>query len=169
MKWRNKGEYFTVFGRKYENSGYGATKFQLDLMNPLDTNPQMFTLRIAYGTGIGFGGFGWVSLVTGTPMPTLFQQSIIRAFGTAQRAKNVALFASRAATPLVVLPAAAVTSAVAQREVWEEIGDPSTGAVHYSGAGMMTGGSMPVVSGSNSPYSFSSPSYTLEDLWNDIF
>ncbi len=34
----------------------------------------------------------------------------------------------------------------AQRRTWESIGDPKTGAIHYSTAGMMSGGSMPVVS-----------------------
>lgn len=145
MKWRNPGETITIFGRDYEDSGYGATQFQYDLMNPFDTDPSMFALRMAYGTGISTGGFAVAALVTGTPMPSMFVQSITRAYGSANRAKNVALFASRAATPLVVLPAAVVTSAVVQREVWQEIGDEKTGAVHFAAAGTMSGGSMPVV------------------------
>ena len=40
-----------------------------------------------------------------------------------------------------------VSSAAAQAYVWSEIGDPMTGAMHYSGAGTMTGGSMPVIPG----------------------
>ena len=35
----------------------------------------------------------------------------------------------------------------AQRQTWESIGDPMTGAIHYSSAGTMSGGSLPVVSG----------------------
>jgi hypothetical protein len=127
----------------------GAARFQYDLMNPFDTNAQMFALRMAYGTGIGVGGFAVASLITGTPMPNMFVQSITRAYGSANRARNVALFASKAATPLVVLPAIAVSSAVAQREVWQEIGDEQTGAVHFAAAGTMSGGSMPVVPSSN--------------------
>lgn len=34
----------------------------------------------------------------------------------------------------------------AQRQTWAQIGDPKTGAIHYSTAGMISGGSMPVVS-----------------------
>lgn len=34
----------------------------------------------------------------------------------------------------------------AQRRTWESIGDSMTGAMRYSGAGTMSGGSMPVVS-----------------------
>ena len=33
----------------------------------------------------------------------------------------------------------------AQRQTWESIGDPMTGAIHYASAGMMSGGSMPVI------------------------
>lgn len=48
--------------------------------------------------------------------------------------------------PVFLTPTAAVTSAVAQREVWDEIGDPYTGAIHYSSAGDVgSGGSMPVI------------------------
>lgn len=47
--------------------------------------------------------------------------------------------------PMGGLALAATTSAQYQSRVWKEIGDPMTGAVHYSGAGTMSGGSMPVV------------------------
>jgi hypothetical protein len=109
-------------------------------MNPFDTDPQMFALRIAYGTGVGTGGFAVASLITGTPMPSMFVQSMVRAYSSAVRAKNAALFAFKFA-PQILL----VGSAVAQRAVWEEIGDSKTGAVHFAAAGTMSGGSMPVV------------------------
>ncbi len=130
----------TIFGKEYENSPRGAIEFQFDLMNPFDTNPQMFALRTAYGTGIGFGGFGMVALITGEAMPSLFQQSVIRAFGKAQRLRNTVVFVAKFA-PQIAL----VASAAAQAEVWQEIGDPKTGAVHFAGAGGFIGGSMPVV------------------------
>ena len=47
--------------------------------------------------------------------------------------------------PVTLALTAAVVSADVQLDTWEDIGDPMTGAVHYSGAGMMSGGSMPVV------------------------
>jgi hypothetical protein len=153
-----------IFGKDYENSAMGAARFQYDLMNPFDTDPRMFALRMAYGTGIGTGGFAVASLITGTPMPNMFVQSITRAYGSAHRAKNIALLASKAATPLVVLPAAAVTSAVVQREVWQEIGDEKTGAVHFAGAGGFTGGSMPVVTSQDT----SSPTGDLDLSWSNL-
>lgn len=54
----------------------------------------------------------------------------------------------------------------AQRRTWESIGDPMTGAIHYSTAGTISGGSMPVITGG---YSFSSPTYTFEDWLSDLF
>ena len=47
--------------------------------------------------------------------------------------------------PYAAASIALVASAVAQREVWHVIGDEKTGAIHFSGAGGLTGGSMPVV------------------------
>jgi hypothetical protein len=52
-------------------------------------------------------------------------------------------FASGA--PFAAASVALVGSAVAQREVWHVIGDEKTGAIHFSGAGGLSGGSMPVV------------------------
>ncbi len=48
---------------------------------------------------------------------------------------------ARATAPVTSL----LASTYAQSKVWEHIGDPMTGAVHYSGAGTMSGGSMPVM------------------------
>lgn len=63
-----------------------------------------------------------------------------------------------------------VSSAVAQAYVWSEIGDPMTGAMHYSGAGTMSGGTMPVITGGtgDSPFKFSSPSWTLQSWWESL-
>ena len=129
-----------IFGREYADSPAGAAHFQYDLMNPLDTDPDMFALRMAYGFGISTTGFAVASLVTGTPMPSLFVQSITRAYGTAGRVRNTAAFAARFAPQLAI-----VGSAVAQRETWQVIGDEKTGAVHFAAAGGISGGSMPVV------------------------
>jgi hypothetical protein len=131
----------TILGREYENSPLGAAHFQYDLMNPFDMDPDMFALRMAYGTGISTGGFAVASLITGTPMPSMFVQSITRAYGTAERVRNTAAFAARFAPQVAI-----IGSAVAQREVWQQIGDEKTGAVHFAAAGTMSGGSMPVVS-----------------------
>ncbi len=51
--------------------------------------------------------------------------------------------------PVAGLVLTAVTSAQYQARVWDEIGDPMTGAMHYSGAGTMSGGSLPVVPSRN--------------------
>jgi len=48
-------------------------------------------------------------------------------------------------------------SAAAQAKTWDTIGDPMTGAIHYSGAGQMSGGSMPSVM------------MDLDMDWSDIF
>jgi hypothetical protein len=53
-------------------------------------------------------------------------------------------------------------STILQREYWQDIGDEKTGAIHYSGAGLMTGGSMPVVSGDGRH-----PNQILPD-WDDL-
>jgi hypothetical protein len=50
--------------------------------------------------------------------------------------------------PTAASSAVLTTSAVIQREVWQNIGDERTGAVHFAGAGGMSGGTMPLV-----PYS----------------
>lgn len=149
----------------------GAVELQLELMNPISqleivTDPSLENLiRAAYMPGIGIAGYALVAKITGEAAPGFWVRRVVgyqNAKATAQVAGRVAY----TALPVVVVTA----SAVAQREVWQEIGDEQTGAVHFAAAGTMSGGSMPVVpGGSNSPYKFSSPSYTLEDLWNDIF
>lgn len=130
-----------ILGRNYADSPMGAAHFQYDLMNPLDTDPDMFALRMAYGTGISSGGFAVASLITGTPMPSMFVQSITRAYASASRVKNTAMIVARFAPQLAI-----VGSAYAQRETWQMIGDEKTGAVHFAASGTMSGGSMPVVS-----------------------
>ncbi len=52
---------------------------------------------------------------------------------------------ARATAPVTSL----LASTYAQSKVWEHIGDPKTGATHYSQAGTMSGGSMPVVPSDN--------------------
>ena len=68
------------------------------------------------------------------------------------------------ANPIV----SSVSSAAAQAYVWSAIGDSMTGAVHYSGAGTMSGGSMPVVSNDDGFFKFSSPSWTLQSWWESL-
>ena len=149
----------TILGKEYENSAIGAARFQYDLMNPFDTNPDMFVLRMAYGSGISFGGFGVASLLTGTPMPNLFVQSITRAYGTAGRVRSTAAFAVRFAPQIAI-----VASAHAQRETWQHIGDEKTGAVHFAAAGGFSGGSMPVVTSQDT----SSPTGDLDFSWSNL-
>lgn len=63
------------------------------------------------------------------------------------------------ANPYVTPPLALLASTKIQYETWQDIGDPMTGAIHYSQAGMMTGSSMPVVQAdfsSGDPYGFKS-------------
>ena len=101
----------TILGRDYEDSAAGAVKFQFDLMNPLDTDFQMFMLRLGYGTAISTGGFAVASLITGTSMPSMFVQSITRAYGTADRVRNASAFVVRFA-PQMALVGSAVAPAI---------------------------------------------------------
>jgi hypothetical protein len=148
----------------------GAVELQLELMNPISqleivTDPSLENLiRAAYMPGIGIAGYALVAVITGEAAPGFWVRRVVGYQNTKATVQVAGRFAY-AALPVVVITG----SAVAQREVWQGIGDQQTGAVHFAAAGTMSGGSMPVVSGSNSPYQFSSPSYTLEDLWNDIF
>ena len=61
-----------------------------------------------------------------------------------QLKNGMAHFRSVALTKVAPV-AIAAGSAYAQRETWKKIGDVKTGAVHYSGSGTMSGGSMPVI------------------------
>lgn len=63
------------------------------------------------------------------------------------------------------LPVALGASTAAQVVVWEEIGDPMTGAVHYSGAGTMSGGSMPVIPGDGGHHS---TWFDFGDWWESL-
>ena len=63
--------------------------------------------------------------------------------------------------PQIVL----VGSTAAQAAVWSEIGDPMTGAVHYSGAGTMSGGSMPVIPGDGGHYT---TWFNFGDWWESL-
>lgn len=65
----------------------------------------------------------------------------------------------------VFLPVALVTSTAVQAAVWSEIGDPMTGAVHYSGAGTMSGGSMPVIPGDGGHHS---TWFDFGDWWESL-
>ena len=94
----------TIFGREYEDSAFGAARFQYDLMNPFDFDAQWTALRFAYGSGIAFGGYGLAALVSGTPMPSMAVQSINRAFMTGQRWRNLASLGTR------VIPAVSVAA-----------------------------------------------------------
>jgi hypothetical protein len=91
--------------------------------------------------GIGIAGYALVAKITGEAAPGFWVRRVVgyqNTKATAQVAGRVAY----TALPVVVVTA----SAVAQREVWQNIGDEQTGAIHFSGAGSMSGGSMPVVS-----------------------
>ncbi|AXF52224.1 MAG: hypothetical protein [Circular genetic element sp.] len=71
---------FTVFDTEYEDSPMGAFQFQLDLLNPFDTDARWMALRVGYGTAISYGGYALTSMVTGTPMPGFWTRAINTAF-----------------------------------------------------------------------------------------
>ncbi len=96
----------TILGRDYEDSPWGATQFQMDLMNPFDLDLTWTAARMAYGSGIAYGGYAGISYLTGTPMPSMAVQSINRAYMSAGRARTTATLAVRAA-PYVPFAAAA--------------------------------------------------------------
>jgi hypothetical protein len=150
-----------IFGKSYEGSS-GALEFQYDLLNPFDTDPKMFALRSAYGFGIGYSGFAVVSLLTGTPMPGLMVQSVYRFGAKANSARSAAMFAYANAAPIAL-----VGSALAQREVWQSIGDDKTGSVHFASAGTMSG-SMPMVSSQDTGSPDGGLGRDLRRLWNTI-
>ena len=146
----------------------GAIELQLELMNPISqleivTDPSLENLvRAAYMPGIGIAGYALVAKVTGEAAPGFWVRRVVGYQNTKATAQVLARGAYTA-IPVIAI----VGSAAAQRETWQHIDDEKTGAVHFAAAGGMSGGSMPVVP--SGAYSFTSPSYTLEDLWNDIF
>jgi hypothetical protein len=113
--------------------------------------------------GIGSGGFFVASLFTGTPMPSLMVQSITRFTMKANTARNFAMFAYSNAAPIAL-----VTSAVAQREAWQVIGDEKTGAVHFASAGTMSG-SMPMVSSQDTSSPDGGLGRDLRKFWDSLF
>ncbi len=82
------------------------------------------------------GGGASMGMWFGASPPTAFRMFALKADTYRQIAKL-----SWSYGPQIAL----VASTAAQAAVWSDIGDSKTGAVHYSGAGAMTGGSMPVV------------------------
>ncbi len=58
-----------------------------------------------------------------------------------------------------------LSSTVAQAYVWDQIGDPMTGATHYSGAGTMSGGSMPVIPGTGGDHT---TWFDFGDWWESL-
>ena len=52
---------WTIAGRQYDDNLQGALDFQMDIMNPFDTDPEWVLLRAAYGSGIAYGGFAVVA------------------------------------------------------------------------------------------------------------
>ena len=95
-----------ILGREYENSAFGALRFQTDLMNPFDLDLRWTAARMGYGSVVAFGGYGVAALVTGTPMPSMAVQSVNRAFMTASRWRNYASLGIRAAPHLPFIAAA---------------------------------------------------------------
>jgi hypothetical protein len=90
-------ETFTFAGKEYDDSLQGAAEVQFDLMNIFDTDPYMFMHSVAYGSGIAYGGFRWVALVTGEAMPGFWTRVIARGHMTAQTIRAVGGLALRAA------------------------------------------------------------------------
>ena len=125
----------------------GAVQLQLELMNPISqleivTDPSLENLvRAAYMPGIGIAGYALVAKVTGEAAPGFWVRRVV---GYQNTKATVQVFGRAAYTALPVV--ALVGSAAAQRETWQHIGDEQTGAVHFASAGVMSGGSMPVVS-----------------------
>ncbi len=73
---------------------------------------------------------------------------------------------TRAAGGLIVLAAAG--SAIAQNLVWDKIGDPMTGSVHYARAGTMSGNRGPVVPATSPDQFRRDMERTLKNLGIDL-
>ncbi len=134
---------------EYEGAEGGA-RLQLELMRPfnlydLATDPSNESaVKAAYMPAIGFTTYWLVTKVLGEAMPSFWVRAASRYHDMKMMAQAAAPHVVR--TAQVAAPIAiAAGSAYAQTQVWDEIGDPMTGAVHYSGAGTMSGGSMPVM------------------------
>jgi hypothetical protein len=147
---------------RYEGFSGGA-QLQLELMQPFNlydmaVNPSNETVtKAAYMPAIGYTSYWLTTKILGESMPGFWVRAGSRYHDIRMMVQTFAPHAARAlyvSAPIVL----AAGSAGAQAYVWSEIGDSKTGAVHYSSAGMMSGGSMPVVTG------------TLGDLptWSDI-
>ncbi len=141
----------------------GAIELQLELMNPISqleivTDPSLENLiRAAYMPGIGIAGYALVAKITGEAAPGFWVRRVV-GYQNTKATVQVAGRVAYTALPVVVVTA----SAVAQREVWQNIGDEQTGAIHFAGAGGMSGGSMPVVTSQDT----SSPTGTLS--WKNL-
>ena len=125
-----------IAGRFYPDTPAGALEFQMELMNSFDLDPEMLALRTAYGIAISFGGFGLASFLTATPMPSLFSQSITRAYMTAGRLRTIGTVVVNTSPAVAV---AAVPLALSagyayqyEKHVNEPLRDSHGGAHHKS-------------------------------------
>ncbi len=84
----------------------------------------------------------------------------IMSFHHVMQGKNV--LAGQALRHPAMLPLYAIESAIYQHDTWSDIGDSVTGAIHYSGAGGFTGGSMPVIPGDGGDHT---TWFDLDELW----
>ena len=123
----------TILGRDYDDSPWGATQFQMDLMNPLDLDLKWTAARLGYGSGIAFAGYAGASYVTGTPMPSMAVQSINRAFMTASRWRNVASIGVRF-TPTVAVAAVPVALSAGYAYQYEKHVNEKVRDAHESGS-----------------------------------
>ncbi len=128
----------------------GGVQLQLELMRPfnlydLATDPSNESaVKAGYMPAIGYATYLLVTKVLGESMPSFWVRAASRYHDIRMMAQAALPYVGRAvyvSAPIAV----AAGSAYAQTQVWDEIGDPMTGAMHYSGAGTMSGGSMPVM------------------------
>ncbi len=149
----------------------GGVRLQLELMRPfnlydLATDPSNETvIKAAYMPAIGYSSYWLVTKVLGESMPGFWVRAASRYHDMKMMIQAAAPHVAR--TAYVTAPIAlAAGSAYAQTQVWDEIGDPMTGAVHYSGAGTMSGGSMPVIPGDGGHHS---TWFDLGDWWESVW
>ncbi len=126
-----------------------------------DEEEAIYNFKLGLATSATYLSFYWAARFL-DPRYTRSYASFSRNVSTART-----LFVRAVMKNPVVWAGAAM---VAQRDIWQSIGDEKTGAIHYSAAGSMSGGSMPVVS---LPfYSYKSPDTTLGDAvstwWNYV-
>ena len=122
-----------IFGRDYDDSPWGATQFQMDLMNPFDLDLKWTAVRLGYGSGIALGGYAGVSYVTGTPMPSMAVQSINRAFMSAARWRNLASIGVRV-TPVVAVAAVPAVLSAGYAYQYEKHVNEKVRQAHSSGS-----------------------------------